>query len=85
MGIPAHLTCLLVASASKESTCNARDLGSVPVLGEGGIGYPLRSSGLENSQDCIVHGVAKSLTLLSDFHFTYLIPDKSVCRSGSNK
>ena len=29
-------------------------------------------SGLENSTDCIVHGVAKSQTLLSDFHFHFL-------------
>ena len=27
--------------------------------------------GLENSMDCIVHGVAKSRTRLSDFHFTF--------------
>ena len=32
-------------------------------------GYPLQYSGLENSMDCIVHGVAKSGTRLSDFHF----------------
>ena len=31
-------------------------------------GYPLQYSGLENSLDCIVHGVAKSRTQLSDFH-----------------
>ena len=31
-------------------------------------GYPLQYSGLENSLDCIVHGVAKSRTLLRDFH-----------------
>ena len=29
-------------------------------------------SGLENSTDCIVHGVAKSWILLSDFHFHFL-------------
>ena len=29
---------------------------------------PLQYSGLENSMDCIVHGVAKSRTRLSDFH-----------------
>ena len=29
----------------------------------------LQYSGLENSMDCIVHGVAKSRTRLSDFHF----------------
>ena len=34
-----------------------------------GKGYPLQPSGLENSMDCIVHGVAKSRTRLSDFHF----------------
>ena len=27
-----------------------------------GKGYPLQYSGLENSVDCIVHGVAKSRT-----------------------
>ena len=35
-----------------------------------GKGYPLQDSGLENSMDCIVYGVAKSWTGLSDFHFT---------------
>ena len=33
-----------------------------------GKGYPLQYSSLENSMDCIVHGVAKSRTRLSDFH-----------------
>ena len=63
-------------SAGKESTCNAGDLGSVPGLGrppgEGKV-YPLQYSGLENSMDCIVHGVAKSQTWLSDFHFQHRI------------
>ena len=31
-------------------------------------GYPLQYSGLKNSMDCIVHGVAKSRTQLSNFH-----------------
>ena len=31
-------------------------------------GYQLQYSGLENSMGCIVHGVAKSRTRLSDFH-----------------
>ena len=35
-------------------------------LGEG-KGYPLQCSGLENSMDCVVRGVAKSRTRLSDF------------------
>ena len=38
-----------------------------------GKGYPLQYSGLENSMDCIVHGVAKSQTQLSDFHLNLLI------------
>ena len=44
------------ASAAKESTCNAGDLGSIPRLGRSlgeGNGYPLQYSGLENSTDCI--------------------------------
>ena len=64
--------CFPCGSAGKESTCSAGDLGSIPGLrrspGEG-KGYPLQCSGLENSMDCIVHGVAKSQTQLSDFHF----------------
>ena len=59
------------SSAGKESTCNAGDLGSIPELGRSpreGKGYPLQYSGLENSMDCIVYGVAKSLTQLSDFY-----------------
>ena len=33
--------------------------------------YPLQYSGLENSMDCIIHGVTKSWTQLSDFHFHF--------------
>ena len=36
---------------------------------EKGDSYPLQYSGLENFMDCMVHGVTKSQTLLSDFHF----------------
>ena len=46
-------------SASKESACNAGDLGSISESGRSpgeGKGYPLQYSGLENSMDCIVHG-----------------------------
>ena len=59
-------------SAGKESACNAGDLGSILGLGRspgGGNGYPLQYSGLENSMDSIVHGVAKSQRRLSGFHF----------------
>ena len=60
----------LGGSAGKESAYNVGDLGSTPGLGrspgEGNV-YPLQYSGLENSTDCIVHGVTKSQTRLSDF------------------
>ena len=54
-------------SDSKESACNAGDLGSMPGSGrspEEGNGSPLQYSCLENSRDrgnwqVIVHGVAK--------------------------
>ena len=61
-------------SAGKKSTCNAGDLGSIPGLGRSPgeeNGYPLQYSGLENSMDCIVHGVTKSWIQLSDFHFHF--------------
>ena len=62
------------SSAVKESACNVEDLGSIPGLGRSpgeGKGYPLQYSGLENSMDYIVHGVTKSQTRLSGFHFTH--------------
>ena len=52
-------------SAGKESACNAGDLGLISGLGRypgEGNGDPLQYSGLENSMNCIIHGVAKSLT-----------------------
>ena len=61
-------------SAGKESACSEGDLGSTPGLGRspgGGKGYPLQDSGLENPMDCTAHGVAKSQTRLSDFHFHF--------------
>ena len=61
-------------SAGKESACNVGDLGLISKLGRSpgeGKGYPLQYSGLEKSMDCIVHGVAKSQTRLSDFHFQF--------------
>ena len=61
-------------SVGKESACNAGDLDLIPGVGRSlgkGKRYPLQYSGLENSMDCIVHGIAKSQTQLSDFHFTY--------------
>ena len=52
-------------SDGKESACVEGNLGSVPGLGrfpKEGNGYPLQYCGLENSMDCIDHGVTKSQT-----------------------
>ena len=61
-------------SASKESTCNVGDPGSIPGSGRSpgdGKGYSHQYSGLENSMGCMVHGVTKSQTQLSAFHFHF--------------
>ena len=61
-------------SVDKESACNVGDLSSNPGLGRSPgeeHGNPLQHSGLENSIDCIVHGVAKSQTRLSSYHFHF--------------
>ena len=62
--------------------CVAQLVNNLPAMGETwfdpwvgkipgeGKGYPFQYSGPENSMDCIVHGVAKSLIRLSFFHFT---------------
>ena len=82
----AHFVCHLSlpegfpgSSAGKESTCNVGDPGSIPGSGRSageGKGYPLQCSDLENSMDCIVHGVTKSQTCPSDFHFHFIsLPD----------
>ena len=65
-------------SSGKESTCNVEDLGSISGLGRSPgeknhyplqySDYPLQYSGIENSLDCIVHGVTKSRIQLNDFH-----------------
>ena len=60
-------------SAGKESARNVGDLGSIPGLGNApgeGAGYPLQRSHLENSMD-YSHGVEKSRTQMSDFHFHF--------------
>ena len=57
------------SSVGKESAYNVGDLDSIPGLGRcpgEEKGHPLQYSGLENSMDCIVHGVAKSRTQLSE-------------------
>ena len=58
------------SSTGKESTCNVRDLGSIPGLGRspgGGHGNPLQYSCLEKPMDreawqATAHRVAKSQT-----------------------
>ena len=65
-----HKLCSPDNAVGKESTCNVGGLGSIPRLGRfpgEGEGYPLQHSGLENSMDCRVHGVANSQTWLSNW------------------
>ena len=65
---------MILVAAGKESAYKEGDLGAIPGLGRSPRerkGYPLRYSGLENSMDCIVRGVAKSRTRLSDFHIHF--------------
>ena len=65
-------------SDGKASAYNEGDPGSIPGSGRSpgeGNGDPLQYSSLENPMDrrawwAVVHGVAKSQTLLSDFTFT---------------
>ena len=65
---------LLVAQLVKNppAMCETwvQSLGWEDPLDKGKAGYPLQYSGLENSMDSIVHGVTKSWTQQSDFHFT---------------
>ena len=66
-------TRLLDGSVSKEPTCNAADVGSIPGSGRspgGGNGYSLQYSCLEHPRDrgawqATIHGIAKSRTRLS--------------------
>ena len=67
------------SSVSKESTCNAGDLGSIPGLGRSpgeGKGYSIQYSGLENSTDrgawwATVHVVTESDTTERPSLFTF--------------
>ena len=63
------------------------DLGLIPGLGRSpgkGKGYPLQYSGLENFMNCMVDGVAKSRTRLSDFNFDFdsSVGKESTCNVG---
>ena len=62
------------SSTGTESACSAGDPGSIPGSGRSpveGKDYPLQYSDLENSMECIVHGVAKSWTQMSNLHFHF--------------
>ena len=64
------------ASLVAQLVKNLPAMGLIPGLGRSPgemKGSPLQYSGLENSMDYIVHGVAKSQTRLSDFHFLPVI------------
>ena len=67
---------LPLGSTGKESTCNVGDLGSIPRLGRSpgeGKDDLLQYSGLENSMNCIVHGVTESdMTERLSFQFCLL-------------
>ena len=47
--------------------------------------YQLQYSGLENSMHCIVYGVAKSKTQLSDFHFSLYYQSEPISMVCANK
>ena len=69
---------------AKESACNEEDLGLIPGLGRSPgeeKGYPLQHSGLENFMGCIIHGVSKSQTRLSNlvYFWSVSIYTKAVC------
>ena len=65
----------LVVQLVKNLPAMKGDLASIPGLGRSpgeGKGYPLQYSGLKNSMDCIVHGVAKSRGLKESQQKDYL-------------
>ena len=75
-------------SVGKESAYNAGDPGLIPGSGRSpgeGKGYLLQYSGLENSIDSVVHGVAKSWTRLNDFHskLTYVVENLQLSMQSS--
>ena len=61
------------------------DMDLIPGLGRfpgEGKGYPLQYSGLENSMDCVVHGIEESGTQLRNFLFTF---ESELSNSGLTK
>ena len=74
IGYPLQYSSASLVAHLKNPPTMQVDLGLIPRLGRSpgdGKGYPLWYSGLENSTNCIVHGVTKSQTWLSNFHFHF--------------
>ena len=75
----------LFGSDSKESACSVEDLGLIPGLGRSPgeeNGNPLQYCCLENPMDrgvWIVHGVIKSRTRQSNWHFYFLDLNRITC------
>ena len=72
--LPPHSTCFPGGSVGEESAFNVGGLGLIPGLGRSPgerNDYPFQYSGLRNPMDVVVHGVAKSQTRLSNFHFPH--------------
>ena len=67
----ASLEAQLVKNAPAMRETWVQSLGWEDPLKKGKATYPFQYSGLENSMDCIVHGVTKSQTRLGDVHFHY--------------
>ena len=79
LGFSSLIWLLFMTQTVKESACNTGNLGLIPEseksTGERN-GYPLQYSCLENSMDrgawwATFHGVTKSQTWPSDWHFSY--------------
>ena len=68
-------------SAGKESAYNMGDLDLIPGWGRSPGEGKGQYSGLENSMVCIIHGVARSRTQLSDFHFHFMAENKEELKS----
>ena len=69
-------------SADKESACNAGDLGLIPGLGRPpgeGNSCPLQYPRLENSMDCIVHGITESQTFTFRFSLFHCLETSHSC------
>ena len=80
IGYPLQYLGFPCGSTGKKSACSVGDLRLIPGLGRSpgeGKGYPLQYCDLENSMDCIVHGVTKSQTCLSNSHFSPYIEGSS--------